>query len=235
MLPKIATPTFELNLPSTGEKILYRPFLVKEEKALLFAKQSGERVDMINAIKSVISSCVLNEDFDIENITVFDMEYLFIKIRAMSVGNEIEFTVQDSTDEQTYTFTLNLDEVEVKFPEDQKKEVLLDDNLGIMMKYPTMDLSEKIAEMTDVVDVAFETIKNCIDYVFDRETTYNWDTSEPEEQDEFLEHLSKSQYEKLISFFQKIPKIEHVFEYTNSLGEPKKVYFRKIEDFFLLG
>ena len=235
MLPKIATPTFELNLPSTGEKILYRPFLVKEEKALLFAKQSGERVDIINAIKAVISSCVFNEDFDIDKITVFDMEYLFIKIRAMSVGNEIEFTVQDSTDEQTYTFTLNLDEVEVKFPENQKKEVLLDDNLGIMMKYPTMDLADKIAEKTDVIDVAFETIKNCIDYVFDRETTYSWDTSTEEEKDEFLECLSKSQYEQLISFFQKIPKIEHVFEYQNSLDEDKKVYFRKIEDFFQLG
>ena len=235
MLPKIATPTFELNLPSTGEKILYRPFLVKEEKALLFAKQSGERVDMINAIKSVISSCVLNDDFDIEKITIFDMEYLFIKIRAMSVGNEIEFTVKDSTDEQTYTFTLNLDEVEVKFPEEQKKEVLLDDNLGIMMKYPTMNLSDKIAEKTDVLDVAFETIKNCIDYVFDRETTYSWDASTEEEKDEFLECLSKKQYEMLTSFFQKIPKIEHVFEYQNSLGEDKKVYFRKIEDFFLLG
>jgi len=235
MLPKLAVPTFEMKLPSTGERILYRPFLVKEEKVLLFAKQSGERVDIINAIKQVITSCVLNDDFDIDKITVFDMEYLFIKARSVSVGNEISFTVRDSTDETTYEFKLNLDEVEVTFPEDANKQILLTDDIGIMMKYPTMELSEKIADIDDVLDIASETVKHCIDYVFDKETTYPWSQEPEEDKDEFLNHLDQSQYEKITDFFTRVPKIEHIFEYTNGKGEDKKVYFRKIEDFFLLG
>lgn len=235
MLPKIAVPTFEMKLPSTNQTILYRPFLVKEEKVLLFAKQSGERSDIINAIKQVIASCVINEDFNINQITTFDMEYLFIKIRSVSVGNIINFTVKDSTDETTYEFELNLDEVEVKFPEKKEKQILLTDDLGIMMKYPTMDLSDKVAEMTDIIDIAFETIKNCIDYVFDRETTYDWKKSTEEEKNEFLDSLNPTQYQQITAFFDQVPKIEHVYEYQNALGEAKKVYFRKIEDFFLLG
>lgn len=235
MLPKIAVPTFEMKLPSTDERILYRPFLVKEEKVLLIAKQSGERVDIINAIKQVISACVLSDNFNIERITVFDMEYLFIKIRSISVGNEIEFSVTDSTDETTYDFKLNLDEVEVTFPENASKEILLTDDIGIMMKYPTMDLSEKIASMDDILDIAEETVKSCIDYAFDKETTYPWNDESQEDKDEFFNSLNQSQYEKITDFFQRVPKIEHIFEYTNAKGEDKKVYFRKIEDFFLLG
>lgn len=235
MLPKIAVPTFELILPSTGKKILHRPMLVKEEKVLLVAKQSGERADIINAIKQVISSCIIEENFNIDDITLFDLEYLFIKIRAVSVGNEIEFSVVDSTDQTTYKFTLDLNEVEVKFPEDTDKKLLLSDDLGLMMKYPTIDLADKIAGMDDVIDVTFETIKNCIDYVFDTETTYEWKQSSEKEKEEFLDSLSPQQYNQLIDFFKRVPKIEHIFEYTNALGEEKKVYFRKIEDFFLLG
>lgn len=235
MLPKIAIPTFELELPSTKELIIYRPFLVKEEKILLIAKQSGERSDIINAIKQVISNCIINEDFDVNKIAVFDMEYLFIKIRSISVGNEIEFSVEDSTDHLTYNFKLDLNDVEITYPENVEQKIMINEDLGVMMKYPTMDLSDKIAGVEDVVDIAFETIKHCIDYVFDRENMYNWQHASVEEREEFLESLNPSQYEKLSLFFQNIPKIEHVYEYTNSMGEEKKVYFRKIEDFFHLG
>lgn len=235
MLPKNAVPTFTLKLPSTDEDILYRPFLVKEEKVMLIAKQSQERIDIINAIKEVISACVLNEGFDVNQITTFDMEYLFIKLRAMSVGNEIEFTVEDSTDQTTYDFKLDLNEVEVTFPENTDKQILLDDNLGVMMKYPTMDLSEKLEGVTEFVELGYETIRHCIDYIFDREETYDWKSATKEEQGEFLDTLNAENYQKINAFFNRMPRIEHVFEYKNALDEDKKVYFRKIEDFFLLG
>jgi len=235
MLPKIAIPSFETELPSTGEKILYRPFLVKEEKILLIAKQGGERSEILLAIREILSACILNEDFDVNKITLFDMEYLFIKLRTISVGNIIEFSVMDSTDNQTYNFEMNLEDVKIQFPENQEKKIMLDDNLGIVMKYPTMDLSDKLSDVDEVLDFAFETIKNCIDYVFDKDEIYDWKISSEEEKNEFLDSLSQKQYQAIVDFFHNIPKLEHIFEYTNSLGEAKKVYFRSIEDFFLLG
>lgn len=235
MLPKIAIPSFETELPSTGEKILYRPFLVKEEKILLIAKQGGERSEILLAIREILSACILNEDFDVNKITLFDMEYLFIKLRTISVGNIIEFNVMDSTDNQTYNFEMDLEDVKIQFPENQEKKIMLDDNLGIVMKYPTMDLSDKLSDVDEVLDFAFETIKNCIDYVFDKDEIYDWKISSEEEKNEFLDSLSQKQYQAIVDFFQNIPKLEHIFEYTNSLGEAKKVYFRSIEDFFLLG
>lgn len=234
-LPKIAAPTFECLLPSTGDKLYYRPFLVKEEKVLLMAKESNDRADTVNAIKSIINSCVLNEEFDVNDITIFDMEYIFIKLRAASVGNIVQFQVEDSTDGITYDLELNLDEVEVKFPENHDRKIMVSEDIGMTLKYPTPEISTKLAKLKTVADITYETINHCIDVVFDSEDTYSWKTTSKKERDEFLDNLPIETYNDIQKFFETSPKIEHIINYTNSKDEEKRVVFRDLDDFFQLG
>jgi hypothetical protein len=233
-LPKIAHPTFDLIQPSTGEKLLYRPFLVKEEKILLIAKESGDKHDIHNAIKQIVNNCVIKENFDVNKIPIFDMEYIFINIRAKSVSNIIEFKVEDSTDELEYSFELNLDEVEVQFDESHNKKIQVNDTIGIMMKYPNAEIGDKILNMKSMTDITFETIMQSIDYVYDEESVYPWHETSLKEKEEFLDTLDRKAFENIINFFGTMPKIEHVIEYENSKQEKKRIVFRNLEDFFTL-
>jgi hypothetical protein len=234
-LPKISSPTFEATLPSTGDKIFYRPFLVREEKILLLAKETGEINEVYNAIKQVINNCIMHDSFNIDKCATFDLEYLFIKIRAVSVGNIVKFKVTDSDDGIEYDLQLDLNEVEVQKKEDYSNKLELDGNIGLIMKYPSPSVSEKIKGMTDVTEITYELIKSCIDAVWDENDVYPWDQETKEEQDMFLEMLPVEHYKKVSSFFQNMPKIEHVVEYENSNGKKKKAVFRNLNDFFMLG
>jgi len=234
-LPKIQTPSFEISLPSTGEKLFYRPFLVKEEKILLVSKETGETNEVYNAIKQVINNCVVSEDFDIDKCSTFDLEYLFIKIRAVSVGNIVKFKVVDSDDGIEYDLEVDLNEVEIKYPDGEiSKTVMLDDVTGLVMKYPTPKISERINNLSSLSDITYELVKHCIEYVFDEEETYAWDLEDQRTKDEFLEALPVESYAKIAKFFQQLPKIEHTVYYTNSNGKDKKTVFRNLNDFFML-
>ena len=234
-LPKIQTPTFETTLPSTGDKIYYRPFLVKEEKILLVAKETGETNEVYNAIKQVINNCVLHDSFNIDKCATFDLEYLFIKIRAVSVGNIVKFKVEDSDDGIEYDLQLDLNEVEVIHPKEVNRKVMLNDDVGLMMKYPTPQVSEEIKDAENVNDVTYELIKQCIESVFDENDVYPWDQESKTDKDLFLETLPVESYKEISKFFQNMPKIEHVVEYENSNGQKKKTVFRNLNDFFTLG
>ena len=234
-LPKISSPTFETTLPSTGDKIYYRPFLVREEKILLLAKETGETNEVYNAIKQVINNCIMHDAFNIDKCATFDLEYLFIKIRAVSVGNIVKFKVTDSDDGIEYDLELDLNEVEVQKNEDYSNKIELDENIGLIMKYPSPSVSEKIKDMTDVTEITYELIKSCIDAVWDENDVYPWDQESAVEQDMFLEMLPVEHYKKVSAFFQNMPKIEHVVEYENSNGKKKKAVFRNLNDFFMLG
>lgn len=231
-LPKIAAPTFELVQPSTKEKIRFRPFLVKEEKVLLIARESGERKDIFNAMKSVIASCILDEDFDINKVPLFDMEYMFLKIRAKSVDNIVKFTVDDSTDGKTYNLEINLDEVEVKFPEENDNKIMVGENLGVILRYPTPEIEDILNETNTDTDVIFTTMNHCIEQVFDDENVYQWSENSKKEKEEFIESLPIEAYNKIQKFFQQMPTLEHVVTYENSEGKTKKVIFRSLDDFF---
>lgn len=233
-LPKIAAPTFELTQPSTDDKIKYRPFLVKEEKALLIARESGERRDIFNAMKSVIQACVLEDEFDVNKIPMFDMEYIFLQIRAKSVDNIVKFTVDDSTDGKTYNLELNLDEVEVKFPEKNDPKIMINKDMGMILKYPTPGLESILEGEKTNVDIIFLTMMHCIDRVFDEENVYAWDANSEKEKKEFIESLPIEAYNKVHEFFSNMPSLEHVVTYENSDGVEKKVYFRSLDDFFTL-
>ena len=177
----------------------------------------------------------MTEDFDIDQCSTFDLEYLFIKIRAVSVGNIVKFKVVDSDDGIEYDLEVDLNEVEIKFPEDEiTKNIMLDENTGLVMKYPTPKISDKISNLTSLSDITYELVKECIDYVFDEEDTYAWASESKEVQDDFLETLPVESYAKIAKFFQNLPKIEHAVFYTNSEGKEKKTVFRNLNDFFML-
>ena len=234
-LPLVQSPTFVVVQPSTKNELLIRPFLVKEEKLLLIAKESGEDKDIYGSVKQVVQNCVLTEGFDVDNIPVYDLEYLFIKLRSVSVSNVVKFSVEDSEDGIRYDLECDLDEVEVVFPENHDNKVMVTDEVGVILRPPTPQLAEKIKGMTDITDVIYETIKHSIEMVFDADDTYPWDQEPDANKDTFLDSLPLESYNKLGSFFETAPKIEHIVTYENSMGKEKRVVFRSITDFFTLG
>lgn len=237
-LPKITSPTFELILPSTGEKILYRPFLVKEEKILLLAKESGETVDIYRALKQVVQNCVVSpENFNVEKIATFDLDYIFIKLRAVSINNMVEFQVKDSDDGITYDLTLDLNTVEIIKPDKPAdRNIMIDQHYGIRMKYTSTAVSERMANMKSITDMNMEMIRDSIEYVFsaDDEGMWPWATTPEKEKEEFIDSIPAVVYGKIQDFFLSSPKIEHIVKYTNSEGVEKQVVFRTLDDFFVL-
>ena len=233
-LPKINIPTFELTQPSTGMKIQYRPFLVKEEKILLTARESDDAIDHIRAVSQIINNCVISEGFDVDDIPIFDMEYIFVKLRSASIGAKVKFSVNDSTDGQRHELEINLDEIEVQFAENHDKKIQINDKIGMQMKYATPKIAEKVTGGTNRTDVVYSTIMECIDFVYDEEEVYPWNESTDIEKREFLDNLPVEAYDKIEEFFNTVPKIEHVVAYTNNNEEEKRVVFRSVEDFFYL-
>ena len=234
-LPKLAAPTFELTIPTTNKKIEYRPFLVKEEKILLTARESGEQIDIFRAIKQIINNCVITEDFDIDQIPLIDMEYIFIQLRAKSIDNIVKFQIQDQEDEKSYEIQVNLDEVEIQYPEEKHDGIInIDDTYGVKMKYPSASISDVLSSMDTAEEIIEKMVMNCIEYVFDKEDTYQWDGEKESDKKEFLGSLPVEAYTKMQEFFETTPYIEHVVTYKNSNDEEKKVTFRTLSDFFIL-
>ena len=159
-LPLVQAPTFTIVQPSTQKELLIRPFLVKEEKILLIAKESAEDKDVYGSVKQVVQNCVLTDGFDVNDIPVYDLEYLFIKLRSVSVSNIVKFSVEDSDDGITYDLEANLDEVEVNFPADHDNKIMITDDVGVVLRAPTPQLAEQIKGMTDIADIIYETIKH---------------------------------------------------------------------------
>lgn len=234
-LPKVQIPTFEIVQPSTNEKLVARPFLVKEEKILLMAKESGDLNDVTLAIKQIINNCILSEKFDVDNIPIFDMEFIFIQLRAQSVGNIVKFKVEDSDDGIEYDLEVDLHEVKVQTPtQDFSNKIMITENLGVVMKYITASIANKIAGMSNEKDVSNLVLSESIDYIFDEEEVYPWDQQSHKEKEEFIDSLSLDAYSKINEFFMYTPHIEHTVYYENSTGKKKKVVFRNLDDFFEL-
>lgn len=234
-LPKIAAPTFELIQPSTGKSLQYRPFLVKEEKILLTAKESGEASDIFQAIRQIVNNCIVNEDFDVDKVPLVDMEYIFIQLRSKSVDNIVKFRVEDSEDGQTYDLQLDLNDVQVQMPEKKHDGIIqINDETGLKLTYPTAKISESMKGLNTLTDIVYAMIMESIEYIFDSDNTYPWSKESKKDKEDFIESLPVNVYEKINEFFSELPKIEHVVNYTNSLGKEKKVVFRNLDDFFTL-
>lgn len=230
-LPKIDQPLFDLIIPSTGKKVAFRPFLVKEEKILLIA-QSGGDAEMVRAIKQIINNCVI-EDINVDDLATFDLEYMFLKLRAKSVNNLIKLSYRDNEDEELYDFEVDLDKIEVEMPKDINSKIKINETVGMTMKYPSAGISDKISEFENEVELLTFFITNCIDTIYDEETVYVASDYSVKELNEFLDSLDVSTFDKIREFFEKIPKMRHVINYTNKLGNERTIELSSIRDFFM--
>ena len=218
-LPKIATPTYELELPSTGKTIQYRPFLVKEEKLLVIALESEDNKQITTAIKAVLRACVLTKGIKVENLPTFDIEYLFLNIRGKSVGEELDVNVICPDDEITEVpVKIYLDEIEVQNDENHSKQIKLDDTLMMEMKYPSLD--EFIKNNFDFndknqMDQSFQLIAQCIDKIYSDEEVWATADCTKKEINEFLESMNSTQFKQIEKFFESMPKLKHTISVTN--------------------
>lgn len=236
MLPKIDKPLFDLKVPSTGKIFKFRPFTVKEEKILLTGQQSGDDKEIILAIKQVINNCCQDPMFDVDDLATFDLEYMFLKLRAKSVNNIIEVSYRDSEDDQVYDFTINLDEVEmINLDSDNSKLIMINDKIGLKMKYPSITIIDNIPEYKDPGDIIDYLVKNCIDCIYDEESVYSAKDIDSDELNDWLDNLDIDTFGKIREFFDKLPQMYYKLTYTNSNGTERVIELNSLNDFFMLG
>ena len=218
-LPTIVTPTYELELPSTGKKVKYRPFLVKEEKLLVLALETENTKDISTAIKTVLKSCIQSRGVKVENLPTFDIEYLFLNIRGKSVGEDIEVNLIAPDDEVTEVpVTINIDDIKIQKSEDHNKKVKLDDTLMMEMKYPSLDqFIQSNFDFGDEVsmDQSFDLISSCIDKIYNEEEVWSTADCTKKEVKEFLEQMNSMQFKEIEKFFETMPKLSHSVTFTN--------------------
>ena len=236
-LPKIVTPTYELELPSSGQTIKYRPFLVKEEKVLVLAMESEDTKQITNAIKAVLKSCVQTKGIKVEQLPTFDIEYLFLNIRGKSVGESLEVNIICPDDgETTVTVEINLDEIEVEKSDDHSNKIKLDANLMMEMKYPSLDQFIKNNfdfKEENQMDQSFQLIATCIDKIYSEEEVWATADCTKKEVNEFLESMNSSQFKEIEKFFETMPKLQHTVEVTNPKTKVKsEVLLEGLASFF---
>ena len=220
-LPKIATPSYELELPSTGKTIQYRPFLVKEEKLLVIALESEDTKQITNAIKAVIKSCVLTKGVKVEALPTFDIEFLFLNIRGKSVGENIDLKLVCPDDEKTeVSVSINLDDIKVQKLEGHTKQIKLDDNLMMELKYPS--LNEFIKNNFDPndksknpMDQSFDLIGSCIDKIYNEDEVWVADDCSKKEINEFLDSMNSNKFKEVEKFFETMHKLSHTVKIFN--------------------
>lgn len=233
-LPKLMHPVFDLTVPSTKQKYKFRPFLVKEEKLLLMAKQSEEKSDITGTIKQVIGNCEVESRLDVSTLASFDVEYLFLKLRAKSINNMVELSYTDFEDEQIYKFEIDVDEVEISYDPLHTNVIKLSENSGLVMRYPSMDLVTEVVERQEITDLLFHMIKGCIDQYYDGDNITYFKDCTQEEIDEFVDSLPTSVISDFEQFFDTMPRIYHKLEYTNKNGTERVIELKTLEDFFTL-
>jgi len=217
-LPKISTPTYELEIPSTGKNIKYRPFLVREEKVLIVAMESEDTRSIANAVKDVIKNCIITRGVKVEELSTFDIEYLFLNIRGKSVGEEVEVLVTCPDDGVTKVpLTIALDEIQVQFDENHSKDIKLDDSLTLRMRYPSMEefIKNNFAVSDISVDDTFEMITSCIEQVYNEEESWSAKDCSKKELKEFVEQLSSKQFKEIENFFGTMPRLSHKIKVLN--------------------
>jgi len=236
-LPTISTPTYELELPSTGESVQYRPFLVREEKLLVLALESEDSRQITNAIKSVITNCIKTESVKVESLPTFDIEYLFLNIRGKSVGEELEVNVLCPDDEETYVpTTINIDDIKVVKNEEHEKNIKIDDQLMMEMKYPSLEqfIQTNFDFTNDAgVEQSFNLIASCISQIFTSEESWAVEDVPKKEVQAFLDQMNSSQFKKIEQFFSTMPKLSHEIVVKNpKTGVVSTVVLEGLSSFF---
>ena len=236
-LPKISTPTYELELPSTGQKIKYRPFLVKEEKLLVIALESEDTKQITNAIKTVIKNCIETKGVKVEALPTFDIEYLFLNIRGKSVGEEIEVNIICPDDGETQVpVKISVDDIQVQKNPEHNKQIKLDDSIMMEMKYPSLDQFIKSnfdLSSDSTMDQSFELISSCIDKIYTEDEVWSTADVTKKELIEFLDQMNSTQFKEIEKFFETMPKLSHTIKVTNPNTEVEnEVVLEGLSSFF---
>ena len=236
-LPKIATPSYELVIPSSKKKVKFRPFLVKEEKILILAMESEDSVQIANAVKNVISSCILSRGIKVEKLSTFDIEYIFLNIRGKSVGEQIEVMVTCPDDKKTQVPTaINIDSIKVQIDKDHSRDIVLDDQYTLRMKYPSLDefIKNNFSNIGDInVDDTFDLIASCIEQVYSEEESFAAADCTKKELSQFIEQMNSSQFKKIEQFFETMPKLSHKVKVINpNTGVENEIVLEGLQSFF---
>ena len=221
-LPTIAVPKYQLKIPSSGKEVSYRPFLVKEEKILLIAMESDKEEEMTTAIKDIIHNCVY-EDLDVKNMPMFDIEYIFLQLRAKSKGEIVDLSFECGKCKKPIAIQVDLSKIEITRTEGHDIKIPLSDDVGVIMKYPSMQLQSIIDQEGSDVENIFSTISFCIESIWDKETVYASKDHTREELNEFMESLPDASFKKIQNFFDTVPVLKHELELkcTSKNGKSK--------------
>ena len=231
-LPKIVVPTYELEIPSSKEKLTYRPFLVKEEKLLLLALETEENNALINALKTIIRNCTY-EKINVDDLALFDLEYIFLRIRAKSVGEVSELKLLCEDDGETYAdVKVNLEEVEVDFQKDHTNMISLSDDINMIMNYPQLEMIGNTGGGSDT-EYIFSMIKDSVSQIVDGETIHERADFTEAELDEFIESLSSEHFRAVQTFFETMPRLRHEIKFKNpKTKKNNKVTLEGMQSFF---
>jgi len=239
-LPKIATPTYELILPSNKKKISYRPFLVKEEKILILAMESNSSEEITRAVKNVLKECVLTKGIRIDTLPSFDIEYLFLNIRAKSVGEAVELVITCPDDGETQVeCSVDITDIEVKFPEEHTSEIKVDDKIMVKMKYPSLqefidnNFNFNANSSKETINKSFEIVASCIDMVYTADETWSGSDVTKKELVEWLETFDSNQFKQIETFFDTMPKLTHTMTVKNPVtGKDNEIVLEGLSSFF---
>ena len=237
-LPKINTPTYEMTLPSTGKKIKYRPFLVREEKILIMAMESEDMTEITNAIVQILSDCILTKDVKVESLATFDIEYLFLNVRAKSVGETVDVNITCPDDGETQVeMSINIDSIKVQKTRGHKNIIKLDDELSMKLRYPSLEQfvenNFETADGTSEVGQSLSMITSCVDMIYNQEESWEASDYSKKELDEFIEQLNTKQFKQIEKFFTTMPKLSHAIAVKNpNTGVESEVVLEGLASFF---
>lgn len=234
-LPKLDKPLFDLEVPSQNKTVKARPFVVKEEKILLTAQQSGQEKDIVLGIKQVLTNCIQDPTFDTDSLTTFDLEYMFLKLRSRSVNNVIEVSYRDNEDDKVYDFEIDLDKVEMLKTKPINNKIMVNENVGIVMKFPSVSVLENVPDDIKSTDLAEYLVRSCIDQIFDENDVYLASETTEEELSDFVDSLDIETFTKIREFFDSLPSLYYKLEYTNALGNKREIELTTLSDFFTWG
>jgi hypothetical protein len=240
-LPKVVTPTYELILPSNKKPVKYRPFLVKEEKVLIIAMESGDTNQITNAVKDVLKNCILTRGIKIDALPSFDIEYLFLNIRAKSVGESVELIITCPDDNETQVeAVVNIDEIQVNIPENHTSEIKVDDTITIKMKYPSLQEFidnnfdfNNTSNSEETINKSFEIVASCVDMVYTSDESWSAGDVTKKELVEWLNTFDSIQFKRIETFFDTMPKLSHTLTVTNpKTGVESEIVLEGLSSFF---
>ena len=237
-LPKINTPTYEMTLPSTGKKIKYRPFLVREEKILIMAMESENMSEITNAIVQILSDCIVSKDIKVESLATFDIEYLFLNVRAKSVGETVDVNITCPDDGETQVeMSIDIDSIKVQKTRGHKNIIKLDDELSMKLKYPSLDQfvenNFETEEGASEINQSLSMITSCVEMIYNQEESWEASDYSKKELDEFIEQLNTKQFKQIEKFFATMPKLSHTIVVKNpETGVESEVVLEGLASFF---